>query len=207
MIFKWSDLAYARMWGGNLEECLIDGLDCWIEPQGVLSSTSESKTTISSLEMRRHWERLQGAKSHSGGISTEATEHRFRRRSVPNRCRTLIYFILYFFFFLFSSFWFFFNFFVYLTCLCNCFQYISVFVCFNRKNDTPLPLWWGSVFFKCSWHFRRLKISPSVALLDFKWTKCPPFLFKATGGHRKRQRKEISVCSWTAIRKMGSIGC
>ena len=71
--------------------------------------------------------------------------------NVPNtgfgdvRCRIgaerlFIYFIS---FFLFSSFWFFFNFFVYLTCLFNCFQYIS---CFKQKRYSLAAFQWGSVF-------------------------------------------------------------
>ena len=86
------------------------------------------------------FKRLQGAKSHSGGISTEGTEHRFRRRSVPNRCRTFIYlFIL----FLFSSFWFFFNF----CCIFDLsLQLFNIFRALS-KNDTPLLFFSEGAFF------------------------------------------------------------
>ena len=96
MIFKWSDLRTHMHVGRKFGRVSYRRVGLLKEPQGVLSSISGNKTSISSPEMCKHWERLQGAKSHSGGISTEGTEHRFRRRSVPNRCRTIIYLFIYF---------------------------------------------------------------------------------------------------------------
>ena len=82
-------------------------------------------------------------KSHSGGISTEATEYRFRRRSAPIRHRTFIYLFILFLFFFFHLFGSFSNFVVYLTCLCNCFIIFRAL----SKNDTPLLFFSEGAFF------------------------------------------------------------
>ena len=96
-----------------------------IIPRNVqaLRATARSKITL-----WRHFYR-----SHRIPVSET-----FGAESVPNVYLFILF--LFFFFHLFGSFS---TFVVYLTCLCNCFQYIS---CFKQKRYSLAVFQWGSVF-------------------------------------------------------------